>query len=70
MSKILYEKREVAHASWQPFVYCVLLEQAASLRHLTVNDERKTFYFEAELAQLYTYYNPPSSWFAGLSNVR
>lgn len=31
VSKILYEKREVAHASWQPFVYCFLLEQAASL---------------------------------------
>ena len=31
VSKILYEKREVAHASWQPFGYCFLLEQAASL---------------------------------------
>lgn len=47
MSKILYEKREVAHASWQPFVYCFLLERATSLSHLTVKDERKTFYFEA-----------------------
>lgn len=31
MSKILYEKREVAHASWQPFVCCFLFKQAASL---------------------------------------